>query len=255
MLARGIAERLVMPVDVGEEMHPSVAHDSGDVGNDHRERFLQVQGGRAAPGHRLDDAFFGPFRFVGKDELGQRERILDTDAAVAEIASVTLEQLWWPEDTAADIHLMFAKPESQLEALIALKPNLVVIHAESDCDVANFAKKLSEAGILCGIALLPETQVSVITPYIQHLSHVLVFSGNLGHQGGSVADLDLLSKVSEIRSLSSDLEIAWDGGVNDTNAPALAEAGVQVLNTGGYIHFAYDAQKAYSALKNVIDEK
>lgn len=169
--------------------------------------------------------------------------------------SVTLEQLWWPEDTAADIHLMFAKPESQLEALIALKPNLVVIHAESDCDVANFAKKLSEAGILCGIALLPETQVSVITPYIQHLSHVLVFSGNLGHQGGSVADLDLLSKVSEIRSLSSDLEIAWDGGVNDTNAPALAEAGVQVLNTGGYIHFAYDAQKAYSALKNVIDEK
>ena len=43
--------------------------------------------------HRLADALFGPFGLVLQDETGQRHRLLDADAAVAEVAPVAREQL------------------------------------------------------------------------------------------------------------------------------------------------------------------
>ena len=66
-----------MPVDVGEEINPSVPDGSGGIGNDDRERFLQSKGGGAALGHRLNDAFLGPLRVVGEDEFRQFQRFLE----------------------------------------------------------------------------------------------------------------------------------------------------------------------------------
>jgi ribulose-phosphate 3-epimerase len=162
--------------------------------------------------------------------------------------SVSLDQVWWPENTVADIHLMFENPEAELSRLIALKPNLVVIHAQTNCDIADFARKLNHVGISCGVALFPETDVSVISTYHSEIQQILIFSGNLGHQGGSVANLTLLDKVAQIKAINSKLEVAWDGGVNDSNVTSLAQKGVEVINVGGYIHTAYDASKAYYSL-------
>ena len=92
-MAQGIVENPVLPVDVGEEMNPSIPDGSGGIGNDHRKRFLQTQCGGAALGHRLNDALLGPFRFLGEDEFCQFDRFLDANAAMAEIAAVFLEQL------------------------------------------------------------------------------------------------------------------------------------------------------------------
>lgn len=166
--------------------------------------------------------------------------------------SVALDQIWWPEDVVADVHLMFQKPESQLEALVALKPSLVIIHAESDCDIAEFALVLNEAGISCGVALFPETKPEVIANYSSEIQHVLIFSGNLGHQGGSTANLDLLKKVAQIKAINSELELAWDGGVNDSNVSELVNAGIEVINVGGFIHAAPHAGLAYEALSKLL---
>jgi ribulose-phosphate 3-epimerase len=166
--------------------------------------------------------------------------------------SIAPEQMWWPEDIVADVHLMFQKPESQIDILRALKPSLVIVHAESDCNVVDFAKALNQVGIACGVALFPETSVDVIAPYASAIQHALIFSGNLGHQGGSVANLDLLKKVEELKVLNPELEIAWDGGVNDSNVAVLTQAGVDVVNAGGYIHTAHNAELAYNSLNDQL---
>ncbi len=166
--------------------------------------------------------------------------------------SVSTDQIWWPEDVVADVHVMFQKPDSQLEALISLKPNLVVIHAESDCDIRQFARALNEAGISCGVVLFPETKPEVIKQYSTEIQHVLIFSGNLGHQGGSTANLDLLEKVAQIKALNSKLEIAWDGGVNESNVSELARAGIDVINVGGFIQHTPNAGLAYEALSKLL---
>ena len=56
------------------------------------------------------------------------------DGEFAPTKSPDLEHVWWPENVIADIHLMYKRPAEQLSWLIKLKPSLVVIHAEAECD-------------------------------------------------------------------------------------------------------------------------
>ena len=102
-----------------------------------------------------------------------------------------------------------------------------------------------------GVALLPETPVSIIEPALSLIEHVLIFSGKLGHFGGH-ADLKLLEKGWRLKQLKPTLELGWDGGVSDENAKQLAEGGIEVLNAGGYLH-GDNPSEAYARLKALTE--
>src|SRR4051812_13134951 len=176
------------------------------------------------------------------------------DGEFAPTKSPDLDQVWWPHEIEADIHLMYQNPETELDWLIKLKPRMVVIHNEAHVHHMDFAAKLHHAGIEVGLALLQDTPVEYAEQIMHSFDHVLVFSGNLGHHGGQ-ADLELLEKVRQIRAYHSDVEIGWDGGINDQNARQLVGAGVDVLNVGGYIQKSSDPAAAYAKLKSVIETK
>ena len=164
---------------------------------------------------------------------------------------IDLDEVWWPGGVRADLHVMYADPFEHAEALIALQPQLVIVHAEAEGDFMAFADRLHHHGIETGVALLPETSVDEIAPALDVIDHVLIFSGNLGHFGGE-ADLNLLEKAKQLRQLKPTIEIGWDGGINDQNAKALAEGGIDVLNVGGFLHGAEDSAVAYDALQTAI---
>lgn len=165
---------------------------------------------------------------------------------------IDLDEIWWPEHLTADIHVMYQHPMEYLDTMIRLKPYLIVVPAEVGVDLAKFAKKVHSHGIRAGAALLQDTPVSQVAPYVQELDHVLIFSGNLGYHGGK-ADLVLLGKVRELKVLKPELEIGWDGGVNDEVAKALADGGVDELNTGGFIAHADDPKVAFETLQRLIN--
>jgi len=173
------------------------------------------------------------------------------DGEFAPSKSPDLSQIWWPPELTADIHLMYQRPAEQIDELIRLKPSLVIIHAETETDFPDFAAKLHAAGIKVGLGLLQDTSVDQAAQIISDFDHVLVFSGNLGYHGGA-ADLSLLDKVRDIRQRYPEIEISWDGGISDQNAPQLVEAGVNVLNTGGFIQKAEDPAQAYRRLTAII---
>lgn len=166
--------------------------------------------------------------------------------------SIEVKQAWLPQDITSDIHLMFENPQEALEDLLKLKPHLVVIPAEATINFAEFADALHGSGIKCGLALLKDTSVETIKDKLAVVDSVTIFSGNLGYQGGSVADLDLLEKVAKSKALNPDIEVGWDGGINETNVRALSAAGVEVLNTGGYIQYASDPEEAYKLLESLV---
>jgi ribulose-phosphate 3-epimerase len=147
---------------------------------------------------------------------------------------------------------MYQKPEEILGELIALRPNLVSVHAESDCDVENFANKLHAAGIKCGLAVFPNTTIESVAEILPKVDQLLIFSGNLGYQGGSVARLELLDKIPQSLAVNEKLEIAWDGGVNHENVAELAAKGVTVINAGGYIQHASNPQQAFQRLTDLL---
>lgn len=169
------------------------------------------------------------------------------DGEFAPTKSIDLEHIWWPHTIQADIHLMYQRPMEVLDKLIELGPRLVIIHNEADVHHMHFAAELHKHGIMTGLALLKETPEEWAEQIMHSFDHLLIFSGDLGRFGGET-DLALLEKVKKAKSHHPELEIGWDGGVNDKNAKALIDGGVDVLTAGGFIQKAADPKAAYDAL-------
>jgi|SRR3989344_1261931 len=176
--------------------------------------------------------------------------LMDKDFAGSE-SSVALDDVWWPVSTEADIHLMYKDPFEHLETLLHLRPSLVIIHVETMVHHMHFAAELHKEGIKAGLALLPETPVSNVEQILHSFDHMLIFSGNLGFFGGE-ADMSLTAKAKEAKEHHPELEVGWDGGINPGNARQLAEAGVDVLNVGGFIQNSENPLASYQELAGSI---
>jgi ribulose-phosphate 3-epimerase len=165
---------------------------------------------------------------------------------------VPISSVWWPGGVRADLHVMYKRPTEHIDSLIALGPQLIIVHAEAEGDFAAFANKIHRHGIEAGIALLQQTSPEIVEPALQFIDHVLIFSGNLGHQGGSQADLNLLQKASVLKAKKPSLEIGWDGGINDGNIKDICNTGIKVINVGAYIQHVDDPEAAYNRLQLII---
>ena len=182
--------------------------------------------------------------------FAKRVHIDLTDGDFAPTFTVGVNNLWWPQEWQVDIHAMVRSPSQYVDALIQMKPSLVIFHAEAGEDILPSIQKLKAAGIKAGVALLRPTVPATVQPYIEAANHVLVFSGNLGHYGGT-ASLMQLEKVRLIRNIQPSVEIGWDGGAKLDNAFSLSQGGVDVINCGSAISGAPDPAAAY---KQMVDE-
>jgi ribulose-phosphate 3-epimerase len=164
------------------------------------------------------------------------------------------EKLWWPKEWIVDVHAMVAQPMEYVDRLIALKPNLITFHAETDGNLLLVINKIKSAGIKAGVALLKPTVPSTVVDIIKAVDHVLVFSGDLGHYGGT-ASLMQLEKVRLIKAINPSVEIGWDGGISVDNAFTLAQGGVNVFNIGGALAKADDPDSVYATLVREINKQ
>ncbi len=167
--------------------------------------------------------------------------------------TVSPEQTWWPASAKADIHLMYKNAAKALEILLPHHPYMVIVHAESEGDFGEVVEACQHYGVRVGVALLQQTSVRLIADALNVIDHVMVFSGNLGHFGGQY-DRALIEKVLQVKRLKPEIEVGWDGGVNDQNVSELVFGGLDVLNVGGFIQNSPDPERAYVYLQRIADE-
>ncbi len=165
--------------------------------------------------------------------------------------SVGVGKMWWPQEWVVDIHAMVTTPSQYVDALIQMRPSMVIFHAEASEDITPTLQKLRASGIKAGVALLKSTVPESVQTYIENVDHVLIFSGELGHYGGT-ASLMQLEKVRLIRNIRPSIEIGWDGGANVENIFSLSQGGVDVINCGGAVNKADDPAAAYKALSDEL---
>jgi ribulose-phosphate 3-epimerase len=173
------------------------------------------------------------------------------DGSLTENKLINPDQIWWPGGVRADIHVMSKQPVKYLPLLLDLKPQLIIIHAEADGEFKWLADTLHNNGIETGVALLTATPADLLFKSLHLIDHVLIFSGNLGRYGGQANPL-LLNKVRSLKAMKPQLEIGWDGGVNDSNVAPLVAGGVEVLNVGSYLERATSFEEAYSRLEKAV---
>lgn len=174
------------------------------------------------------------------------------DGVFAPTELLPIEDAWRTDELITQAHIMYQDPLDVIDDIMHLEADLVVLHVESE-NVKKCLQILQDNGTRTGLALLPETSLSDLQDLDADdlFDHVLIFGGHLGFQGGN-ADLHQLLKVQQIRKSYPDIEIAWDGGVNDKNIYQIADSGVNVLNVGGFISKAEDPKKAYDTLTSLV---
>lgn len=185
------------------------------------------------------------------ENLSNRIQVDLMDGEFAPTKTPDIDKIWFPEGVQVDLHLMYQHPADVLNDVLELNPSMLIVHKEAHVDFATLSGALRASGIKVGLAILPETPVSDCLDELEFVDHVLIFSGDLGHFGGT-ADLDLLKKVDQLKRYKPSLEIGWDGGVNAENAKQLAEGGVDVLNVGGFIQTSDNPKAAYEQLSNLL---
>lgn len=198
---------------------------------------------------------FSQFMEVYKP-FADRIQIDICDGMFAPNRTLDIAQIVIPEDYKGkiDLHMMVKHPSHYLQQVIAMKPSLVIFHAECDENLTPVFKELEAAGINTGVAILKTTYPGDIHQYIEMADHVLIFAGALGRQGGN-ADLLQLEKVGIIKNIDSKIEIGWDGGANMDNIRTIAHSGIDVINVGSAISQSKNAKEAYEALGAEADKQ
>lgn len=148
-----------------------------------------------------------------------------------------------------DVHLMIEKPEKHIEAFAKSnrKIKMISFHIEATKKAKGSIEKLHEFGIKAGIAIKPKTPVKRIIGLLPHLDFVLIMTVEPGF-GGQKFMKSVLSKISELRKLSPELDIEVDGGINEKTARLVKHAGANILVAGSYIFGARDREKAIKKL-------
>lgn len=187
------------------------------------------------------------------ENFAKRIQIDLTDGEFAPTHTISPVQTYWKEGTTIDMHIMFGDPADHIEKIIDMKPSMIILHAEAKGELLDIFNEIGAAGIKTGVALLKETTAEEAKLLILAVDHVLIFSGDLGKFGGK-ADYGLFEKIRAVKDINPEVEIGWDGGVNDTNALDLARAGVDVLNVGGFIQKSDNPDEAYGILNKIIHQ-
>ena len=185
--------------------------------------------------------------------FAERVHIDLSDGEFAPTFTIGVSELWAPEGWLVDVHVMANDLNEYVPKLIALRPNLILVHAEARSDVVAALRQIKQAGIRAGLVLLRPTVPRTVEAMIQEAEHVMIFSGELGRFGGT-ASLMQLEKIRLIKAINPNIEIGWDGGITTENAYSLVQGGVNVLNVGSAIQKSSDPHMVYTRLQQEINK-
>jgi len=135
-----------------------------------------------------------------------------------------------------DVHLMIAPVDPYLAAFAEAGADRLTVHVEAGPHLHRSLQAIRALGKSAGVTLNPGTPVSTLEPVLDMVDLVLIMSVNPGF-GGQEFIASSLEKVAAVRALIErrDILIQIDGGVTAKTAPALAQAGADVLVAGSAV--------------------
>lgn len=155
-----------------------------------------------------------------------------------------------------DAHLMIVEPERYADEFIDAGCNRVTFHLEATCHAQRLLTRIRERGAKPGLAICPQTPVAMLQDVIGDCSTVLVMSVNPGFSGQRFIERSY-EKIREARALIElrkvDCLIEVDGGVGESNAKALVDAGADVLVMGSTLFHAADPGAELRRIRSLVE--
>ena len=150
-----------------------------------------------------------------------------------------------------DIHLMVNNPLSIIDQYAKYNPSFITIHFENNPDIKDCLKLIKSHNINAGIAINPDTEISILKPYLKDVELILVMSVFPG-KGGQKFINTTYNRIEELEALKKENNfiISVDGGVNDTNSYNLINYGSNILVSGSFLIKNSNLNKGIKSLLN-----
>jgi ribulose-phosphate 3-epimerase len=128
----------------------------------------------------------------------------------------------------------------------------VIVHYESFPEERNLEEALesiTKLGMKPGIAISPETTVSVLRYFTDTIHHFTILSVEPGKQGNPFLSATF-DRVKTLREMAPNATIEVDGGVNAGNAGALINSGADYLVVGSALFETENIKQNYQAIES-----
>ncbi len=155
-----------------------------------------------------------------------------------------------------EAHLMVREPKNFLDYQIA-GFGIIVLHYEAfptEESLDNAASEIAKMGMKPAIAINPETPVSVLRYFGDTISQFVLLSVRPGEQGRGFIP-ETYERVENLRKLLPHATIEVDGGVKDSNAPALIAAGADWLVVGSALFETENLEQNYIKVQQALIKK
>lgn len=149
-----------------------------------------------------------------------------------------------------DVHLMIERPEAYVEPFVDAGADIITFQIEAVHHPHRLLRRIQDLGCKAGVVLNPGTPEYTLIYLANIVDVVLVMSVNPGF-GGQAFIPEVLPKIRRIREMVGErCDIEVDGGIDETTAPAVIEAGANVLVAGSYVFHHHSYEEAIRLLKS-----
>lgn len=151
-----------------------------------------------------------------------------------------------------DVHLMVDNPREYIENLDISNIEYIIVHSEIAKDINELLVLIKSYNVKCGLSIKPNTDISILTPYLNKLDLILVMSVEPGFSGQEFISnsLDKVSKLKQIiKNNNLDIVMAIDGGINGSNASLVKKSGIDMVVSGSYVTNSLDYQDKINDLR------
>jgi ribulose-phosphate 3-epimerase len=142
-----------------------------------------------------------------------------------------------------DVHLMTDEPEKLIPLFAEAGADYITFHIEAAVHAHRLLAVIRKLGKKAGVSIVPSTPVSAGEPLLSSTDLVLVMTVDPGF-GGQELIPECLEKARALADLRERRKygflISADGGINESTAPRVRQAGTDVLVTGSTFFNAPD---------------
>lgn len=141
-------------------------------------------------------------------------------------------------DSFFDVHLMIVDPIRYVDAFKDAGSDMLTVHYEACQNLQETIDYIKESGLKVGVAINPDTPVSVLEPYVDKVDMILIMSVNPGFGGQKFMPI-ALNKLKCVKAWAEEknpnLYIQVDGGITVDNVDAVLDAGANVIVAGSAV--------------------
>src|SRR6266496_4608224 len=155
-----------------------------------------------------------------------------------------------------EAHLMITNPEHYIEDFAKAGADVIIVHQEVSPHLHRLIQQIRSEEKIAGVALNPSTPLILLEDVLSLLDMVLIMTVNPGF-GGQEFIPETLPKIARVRqmitqrNLRCDVEV--DGGIHETTAPQVVQAGANLLVAGSAVFNQHESvAQAMERLRRAI---